>query len=81
MSKITTSTGHVLDPEYGMAPSLTKYAQSKGLNNARVFYVEKSNVYLLAIGETPEYESQLAEDIGCYIDFVVMAKNKYGARI
>lgn len=81
MPKITTPTGHVLDAEYGMAPSLTKYAQSKGLNNARIFYVEKSNVYLLAIGETPEYESRSAEDIGCYIDFMVVAKTKYGARI
>ena len=81
MPKITTPTGHVLDAEYGMAPSLTKYAQSKGLNNAPIFYVEKLNVYLLTIGETPEYESQLAEDIGCYIDFIVMTKTKYGARI
>jgi len=74
MSKITTSTEHVLDAEYGMAPYLTKYAQSKGLRNARVFYVETSNVYLLVIGETPWYESQLAEDIGCYIDFQIISR-------
>ena len=75
MSKITTPTGYVLDAERGMAPSLTKYARTKGLDNARVFYVEKSNGYLLYIGEIPKYETQLAEDIACHIDFITTARN------
>jgi len=76
MSKITTPTGHVLNAEYGMAPCLTKYAQEKGLNNARVFYVEKSNVYLLVIDKTPEYESQLADNVASYIDFWAIRRKK-----
>lgn len=65
----------VLDSEFGMAPSLTKWAKKKNLKNALVFGVNSGETYLLVINGKAEYESEVAEHIAFHIDFLALSEN------
>lgn len=69
-------SGIILDDSKGMAPTLTDWAKEKGLKNRTVFYFKdgKREGYLLANGNTPEFESTRAEDMACHIDMLSIAK-------
>jgi hypothetical protein len=77
-NKITTSTGVVLDPDWGMAPSLTGWARSKGFDDVTVFYAvcpDGREEYLLVRGQTPAFASQSAEAVAARIDIMAMDRD------
>lgn len=76
MARIKLKNGIILNDAKGMAQNLTKWAKKKGLKNRTVFYFKdgKKEGYLLAIGNTPEFESTRAEDMACHIDMLSIVK-------
>jgi len=59
-----------LDPQFGMAPTLTRYAQIKHVSKAWVFYVTAFGTYLLVMDNDPIYEGNTAEEVAVYIDIL-----------
>lgn len=76
MAITTLKNGIILDDAKGMAQNLTKWAKKKELKDITVFYFKdgKKEGYLLAVGNTPEFESTRAEDMACHIDMLSIAK-------
>ena len=71
--QITLQNGIELDNEKFAAPMLNRWANEKGVD-CRIFYTSLQT-YLLVVGETPEFESQKAEDVAVHIDILAMAGN------
>jgi hypothetical protein len=71
--QIKLPNGIELDNEKFAAPMLNKWANEKGVD-CRIFYTSLQT-YLLVIGETPEFESQKAEDVAVHIDILAIAGN------
>lgn len=73
MTEIITSTGIHLNTEFGMTPGLQKHANSLGLE-LRVYYAVEFNSYLVVNKDgVPVRESQLAEEILTYLDFMKLS--------
>lgn len=71
--KITTTTGIVLDDEYGFCTNLLKYAKYKGLDNVRIF--STGNSYLIVEDNNPVFENQRAEDIAVHLDIMHLERS------
>lgn len=75
MATITLPNGITLDPDNAQAVAAQEYAQSKGLNNLRVFLSIQGErqEYLIVDGQTPVFASPSLEAIGAHIDMMALA--------